>query len=231
MSFPHLQADIKHVFYQKNFFAAASCWLLQEEKHKTIREAIKMESSLFQTNQRSLTCTWCSRRTGLTGWRWRLWNERWISRWARGAARGTLAPSQPDSGGDRELGQMISDLFQWLSCLFWSKPGRCAGPDVLRPSWPCADAPWCHWNAERFRRSPDLLRCLGAGLSQSVLQTHGSCFCTDKKITLATYTLHFFPLFGTCALSTTKTTTLPQGCPRPVLKGVPGESVVLLVEH
>lgn len=34
MSFPHLQADIKHVFHQKNFFAAASCWLLQEEKHK-----------------------------------------------------------------------------------------------------------------------------------------------------------------------------------------------------
>lgn len=34
MPFPQIQADTKHVFYQKNFFAAASCWLLQEKKHK-----------------------------------------------------------------------------------------------------------------------------------------------------------------------------------------------------
>lgn len=34
VSFPHLQADSKGVFHQKNFFAAASCWLLQEEKYK-----------------------------------------------------------------------------------------------------------------------------------------------------------------------------------------------------
>lgn len=31
MLFPHLQ-PFKHVFHQKNFFAAASCWLLQQEK-------------------------------------------------------------------------------------------------------------------------------------------------------------------------------------------------------
>lgn len=150
-----------------------------------------MEYGLFQTNQRSLTCTWCSRRTGLTGWRWRLWNEWWISRRARGAAQGTSPPSQPDSGKDRELGQLISDLFQWLSCLFWSKPEHCAGPGALRPSWPCADAPWGRWNAERFRTSPDRLRFLGAGPIRSVSQTRGSCFCTDKKNTLATLCIFF----------------------------------------
>lgn len=48
-------------------------------------------------NRWRITCTWCSRRTGPTGRRWRLQNERWISRKAWEGPRGTSQSSQQDS--------------------------------------------------------------------------------------------------------------------------------------
>lgn len=85
-------------------------------------------------------------------------------------------------GGERER-VFICGLLQWLCwcCWFWSRPGPCAGPGAPRPSSPCADAPWCRWNAERFRTSPDRRRSPGAGPSPSASQTPGSCFCSEEK--------------------------------------------------
>ena len=57
-----------------------------------------------------LTCTWRSRRTGLTGWRRRSQNEPWISRKAWEASRGTSQPSQQDSERENIQMRAISHL-------------------------------------------------------------------------------------------------------------------------
>lgn len=91
--------------------------------------------------------------------------------------------------------------------LFCITPERCAGPGAPRPSWPCAGAPWCRWNAERFRMTPGRLCSPGAGQSRSVSRTRGSCSCRGKKMTLATLRI-FIPFFCTWALSTSRSTRI-----------------------
>lgn len=94
------QACFINAFHQKNFFAAASCWLLREERKSRdtkIRQLVIKLHQQDKQNKRCLTCTWCSRRTGLIGWRQRLQNEPWTNRRAWEALQGTSRPFQQDS--------------------------------------------------------------------------------------------------------------------------------------
>lgn len=88
-----------------------------------------MKHASSETDWRRLTCTWCSRRRGPTGPRWRLWNERWISRRAQGAAQGTSLPSRLDSGEGQ--GARSADLSSVSGCRARRAPNLSAALDQV----------------------------------------------------------------------------------------------------
>lgn len=87
--------------HQKNFLAAASCWLLQLGQKPM--GVFKSHTDMFDKSiPELLTCTWCSRRIRSSGWQQILQNEPWISRKAWEAAQGTLQPYLLDSASKKK---------------------------------------------------------------------------------------------------------------------------------
>lgn len=181
---PFTHFDSRNSFHQKNFFAAASCWLL-EEKTQRIRVLyiLKQISCTCCMSQR-LTCTWCSRKTEQTGRRWRWQNELWISKKALGGPQGTSQPSQQDSVWEKSSVSRVVTRFisrsKW-GCALWSKPEHYVGPGAPRPFWPCAGAPWCRWSAAWSRTFPCCPCYPGVGLSRSVSGTRRRSSCSAKQ--------------------------------------------------
>lgn len=130
-------SSFTHLWLQKLILSKellCSCFLLTPVREKgqtqTITEWFKSRSThAGQTEKRQcLTCTWCSRRTGLTGRWWRPQNERWISRKAWEAPQGTSQPSQQDSVCAKQA-RAQSAAFRSVSVA-----GLSVRPDALDPN-------------------------------------------------------------------------------------------------
>ena len=126
-------------FHQKNFFAAASCWLLcnKQTNTQTNRTSVSIQRSHLSQDQggrsqggRSQagggpTCTWCSRRTARTGWPRRRRSGAWTGRAGSGGSPDTWtsSPSSPQGSGGGGLAVSPTNTpLRWcLNCTssFW----------------------------------------------------------------------------------------------------------------